>query len=427
MKTTRRALLQGTAGVAVLAALGGTRLAGAQTLPAITVPLTHGPFQNNGATPWYAKLQYGTPGQPLKIALDTGSNFNWVTSDLCSPTGCQHYGNSRFHQTASSTFSWISQTPKNVDFGPWGTMVVETGKDKIQIPGAAQPTALYLAQSYSGPQFQMLDWDGGIGFPSGTAYADTDVSFFFNDLIDGGIVGPSNPYLSFDTDLNSGTGNVLLGGYDFSKFNPAEGIFMPYTPYQKFPNVEYIWSTPLANISVGGTSVASGIQFCLDSGSSQFKGDTTIMNTILSLVGSNPSAPVELTVGTGSNNLPGRIVIPPQVYNVLLQAGPGAGTIVPQFAPLGLTDLVLVGSVLMDYLYTIFLYSVSGTPGNWTLSPVGMYLFNKIGGPQLIQPGTSGGATAPGAFLPLGPQPVNALPPATSAGNYGPARGGKSA
>ncbi|HYR30017.1 MAG TPA: pepsin-like aspartyl protease, partial [Thermoanaerobaculia bacterium] len=50
---------------------------------ALTVPLARAPYTNNGATPWYASLPLGTPGQTLRIALDTGSNFIWTTSSLC--------------------------------------------------------------------------------------------------------------------------------------------------------------------------------------------------------------------------------------------------------------------------------------------------------------------------------------------------------
>ena len=50
-----------------------------------------------------------------------------------------------------------------------------------------------------------------------------------------------------------------------------------------------------------------------------------------------------------------------------------------------LATAVLVGSVLMDQLYTTYEYSVTYDEAGFHLDPVGMWIFNKIGGPQLIQ------------------------------------------
>lgn len=83
-----------------------------------TLPLQKGPFQNNGATPWYCEIGIGSPEQKLKMCFDTGSNFNWVTSSLCAEDGCKHYANARFNPTLSSTFEWISQDAQPVRFGP---------------------------------------------------------------------------------------------------------------------------------------------------------------------------------------------------------------------------------------------------------------------------------------------------------------------
>jgi saccharopepsin len=127
--------------------------------------------------------------------------------------------------------------------------------------------------------------------------------------------------------------------------------------------------------------------FALDSGSSQFKGDDGIMNTILGLVNNTPNSPnVELVLGYTSTGEQGTIVVPPSLYNVEIQAGQGQGQVISQFQPLGLDNLVLVGSVLMDYLYTIFEYSISkDSQGNYSCVPVGMWLFNKTNGAKLIQ------------------------------------------
>src|SRR5689334_20925787 len=80
----------------------------AATGQSVTIPLVNGPFQNNGASQWFGNLAIGTPGQPLKIAIDTGGSFIWTTSSLCAPTSCVHYGNGRFIWEKSSTFQWVN-------------------------------------------------------------------------------------------------------------------------------------------------------------------------------------------------------------------------------------------------------------------------------------------------------------------------------
>ena len=37
----------------------------------IRLSLLRGPFQNNGASPWYAEINLGTPEQLLKFSFDT--------------------------------------------------------------------------------------------------------------------------------------------------------------------------------------------------------------------------------------------------------------------------------------------------------------------------------------------------------------------
>jgi len=369
------------------------RRVAAETAPSgpLTVPLSLAPYTNNGATPWYASLPLGTPGQTLRIALDTGSNFIWTTSTLCKeqkPPSCMHDGGGFFDYAQSSTFSWIEKKQIQVDFGPWGSMMVETGRDVVGLQPGGSPSlklAMFLSASYSGPQFRQLEWDGGLGIPSGSAYADPAVSFFVAELMNAGLMDPSQPYISFQSNAGSGQGSVLLGGIDLDAVDLYSAVFLPWTPYTALAGVKYIWSTPLYLYAVGDTPVARNVQFCLDSGSSQFKGDDDIMNTTLSMVGASPQPDVTLFLGITGDGGPAQIVVPPSVYMVDIQAGPQAGQTLPQFNPLGLTDLVLVGSVLMDQLYTVFEYDVTETPNGYYLDPVGMWIFNRKDGPQIIR------------------------------------------
>ncbi|HYG90035.1 MAG TPA: pepsin-like aspartyl protease [Azospirillum sp.] len=411
----RRDLLKG-AGALGLASLAGPVLAPFQALAAagpadaLVVPLTRGPYQNDGASPWSAELPVGSAGQTLKLCLDSGSNFIWMTSSVCSANRnlCQHYGGGQFQYQQSRSFQWVDQTPKPVSFGPWGTMTVASGKDLVGLPGGrTQPTTFYLAENYSGSQFAQLNWDGGIGIPSGSAYVDPGVSFFVADLMDAGLMDPAYPYVSFNTDPVTGIGTCRFGMPDLNALDPLSGIRMPWQPYTAFKGVEYIWTTPLNEYRVGDLVVASNKMFCLDSGSSQFKGDDGIMSRTLDLIRSMPVKPsVYLTLGTSMTGGPGRLTVPPSAYEVLIQAGPDLGKVQPQFQPLGLTDLVLVGSVLMDLFYTIYEYSVTVVSGRHVLKPVAMYLFDKPGRQFIADRGT---ATAGNAKI-LGPKSVGKEP-----------------
>ena len=69
----------------------------------VVFPMQRGPFQNNGASPWYCTIKLGTPAQTLKFAIDSGTNINWVTSTLCPDDQCVHFAGGRFDLHASST------------------------------------------------------------------------------------------------------------------------------------------------------------------------------------------------------------------------------------------------------------------------------------------------------------------------------------
>jgi hypothetical protein len=360
----------------------------------VTYQMSKGPYQNNGASPWYTQTSLGTPAQNLKFAIDTGTNILWCTSSMCKPDGCVHYSGGRFNWGNSSTFLWINKSYTPFSFGPWGTMMVVLGKDVLGVPGGSPlPIDFYLSAEYDGSQFAQLDWDGGLGIPSGSAYVQQGNSFIVEELMNQGTIDPQNPYVSFNWDPASRTGSCIIGGFDPSKYIPGEGIFMPWSPYTKFEGVEYIWTTALQSYAVGGKVLATNIQFALDSGSSQFKGDNDLMNNTLALVGPG-GPPVTLAINGGV------MTVTSDMYMVEIEAGPSQGQDLPQFNPLGLTDLALVGSVVMEQCYTIFGYTVSYNEANQLiLSPYGMWAFNKPGGPKII--------TQPSADLELpGPKAV---------------------
>ncbi|MDR2374123.1 MAG: A1 family peptidase [Bifidobacteriaceae bacterium] len=350
-------------------------------LDGVLFNLSRGDFQNNGASPWYTELGFGTPPQRLKVNIDSGTDITWLTSTLCPPESCQHTSGGRFDYRASSTFSFTDCLQRPFSFGAWGTMQVEAGQDVVELPDPAgtRSMQLFFSADYAGSQFAQLDWDGGIGLPSSSAYVEGRTSFLLQLLMESRTV--RLPFVSFDTDYRSRQGTCQIGGVDPSKYDPTSSVFLPWKVYDVYPGSEYLWGADLYRLMVGDVEIAPGTPkvFATDSGSSQFKGDDDIMNAILTQIARQGSPPVRLELYGG------RITVTPDMYNVYIEAGPDAGKTIPQFQGLGMSQLVLVGSVLMDYCYTVFRYDVHiCSPGALSLSPVGVYFFNKIGGPQII-------------------------------------------
>lgn len=345
----------------------------------LTFPMQRGPFQNNGASPWYSTIALGTPGQPLKWAIDSGTNITWSTSTLCPPDQCQHFSDNRFNQETSSTFAFTDCLQRPYSFGPWGTMQVETGTDVLIAPNdVVVPMNFFLAADYSGDQFRQLDWDAGIGLPSSSAYSESRSSFLFQELMNNGHIDPKQPYVAFDWNPDKQSGTCTMGSVDQSK---AQGphLFLPWAAYTKIPGVEYIWATSLSSYSVGGEVLATDISFALDSGSSQFKGDDTLMRQTLARIAHKGHLDVVMRFAGGE------ITLGPELYNVHIEEGPQKGQTIPQFAPLGLSDLVLVGSLVMEHCYTVHEYQVVHCgAGTYSLAPVGIWLFNRPDGPKII-------------------------------------------
>lgn len=358
--------------------------------------LVRGPFQNNGASPWYAGMQMGTPGQWMKINIDSGTNISWVTSTLCPPDSCDHFGASRFDWEASETFRFTDCLQRPFSFGPWGTMQIETGSDVVALPdGTSVPVNMFFSADYSGSQFEQLNWDGGIGMPSSSAYVEGRSSFLFHELMKQGLVDTNLPYVSFDStyrEISSSEGSCQMGGYDETKF-VGPGLFLPWSVYSAYSGVEYVWSSDMTTMRVGNVEVGVGINklIALDTGASQFKGDDALMVQILAEVAAQGNPQITMDFAGGS------ISIGPEIYNVHIEAGPQAGQTLPQFQPLGLNQLALVGSVLLDHCYAVYQYQVVQCPHTtFSLAPVGVYLFNKPNGPVIIH----GNDVLPGKVAP---------------------------
>ncbi|GGB14165.1 pepsin-like aspartic protease [Agarivorans gilvus] len=367
--------------------------------PGLVIEMSRGPFQNNGATPWYCILGVGSPAQQLYFCFDTGSNFNWLTSSLCGEGECQHYAGHQFQIDASNSFEWISQTTRKVSFGPWGDMQAALGSDVLTIDeanGLALRSGILLSSRYDSSEFAELDWDGGIGLgssqtdSSGSASQNTSLRCyqqqattgeefdFFLQLIQAGLVSQDKPYMSFVTEKDRAY--VGFGVLEQSYSRSLEYVFLPWACYQ--PEASYLWTTANASIGLKGeAAVGSKLFFALDSGSSQFKGDYAVLSSLFKLTQQSHKT-VVITLHDEQGQPYTELSIPSELYLCEIEAGQDAGETLAQFNALeGAEGILLVGSVLMDHLYTVYEYQVDEQQN---LSPLGIWIFNKPDGPKIL-------------------------------------------
>ena len=247
------------------------------------------PLTDNGATSWYTVLRLGSECQKLKFAIDTGTSHSWVTSIQCTTHACLNHR--RFDFRSSTSFKQLTSPyrPNEISFGPWGTMQVTLGCDRVKFTAPKTDKicdidgySLYISQHYDGQQFQDLTWEGAIGVP--TYKPDhIDSSELFTILMSSDVLPFDQRALCFnytdevlqfiDIGMDSGGDDLVTAPVVNSKVLPGA------------------WVVDLGPVAVDGVNVHKKVSFCLDTGSSRFKGDPLIIEPIVKAITRNGLLP----------------------------------------------------------------------------------------------------------------------------------------
>ena len=368
-------------------------------------------FTNNGATNWVSNMKIGS-NQTLKMALDTGGNYDWVNSTQCKDDACKNYDHTQFNHLNSKSFTWIDEGSKLKNWGPWGDSEANLGFDLVKIdPNNVVPREISLIEKFIPPtkgnidQFKELLWDGALAIPSyssGGKYKDENsrISNVIIDLVTSGTIDPDKLKVSFYYDKGTGKGTYVIGSgvIDESKVDIESKITLAQKNYV-YPNsskdpyiVSYLWSTALNSVKVGGETIkidASNTVFAFDTGSSALKGDPKRMDKVKTILKDLSNSPtIEYSMGMNKEGETGRFVITPEQYNQEIEEGDKIGTKQIQVKDLPkVTNLWCQGTTLLEDLYSVFTYDISfNTRGELVLKARNVELYNKVGGPQIIQP-----------------------------------------
>lgn len=374
----------------------------ATVTPHVRFQLTRGDISDNGATPWTTTLGLGTPPQNLRFMLDTGTVNTWITASCCSSEACRAHAS--FDPGKSTTFHPGDQPPSSVSFGPWGTMGVVIGHDvchlerhgsgKVETVPLNEPISIYLSVSYSGHQFAQLDCDGGLAIPSVPC---RQPSALLEQLRNQGLIDYAIAAFYFDP--VRGEGNCLMGAVDTSRFDPDT---LNVLPVQRLAgDLDYLWSVRLDGLRcAGGDNLAQGTPLVLDTGSSRFKGGRAIIDRLQGAITDHGKRPTVVTSAEMLADYPdleitlGGIcytLTPRQYFQHLGHARWELAVHYLEGLP---DDLLVVGSVFLDTVYSIFHFGSGGageqavalaTPVRRSLSVEGVWK-NEFGSTLEIGP-----------------------------------------
>lgn len=353
-------------------------------------PLTKGPLMDNGATPWYATLFLGTPGQTMTVMMDTGTTNTWVTSSLCSTEACstKRY---KYDLTLSATYNEVAgATWQNNDLGSWGEFESLSGRDYMRFSDPKRGDIklwmkflLAILKDASGStNWKDLDMCGGVGFPVIFDAPDepNNPESLLPIMLNQGLI--PNPLVSFWIDGDDG--GCIVGGTDPSRYDANTVNELLLTSVADNLN---LWTIELEQIQRNSTPLLDRpVNLALDTGSSRFKGSPVLIEYLIDRITTKPDGeklPSTFSDPSLIQEFPClRLEINGHGYTLqpedyIWQIG-SSGLFSLQFHPLDVGDenTILVGSVFLDHVYSVFQYeAVPTAPYGYKGSRV--YLYEK--------------------------------------------------
>ncbi|MEJ2529304.1 MAG: avidin/streptavidin family protein, partial [Gammaproteobacteria bacterium] len=165
---------------------------------------------------------------------------------------------------------------------------------------------------------------------------------------------------SFYFDPKRGSGSCIMGAADKRRFDPDSLNLLPLQPLQGALN--YLWNLRLDRLEAGGTLVVDAGDLVLDTGSSRFKGGCAVIGRMLDAITYKGQLPIQISDPEALNAYPDiALTLGGKVYTLTPQqyfqhTAPSTWELGVHYLE-GLPDeLLLVGSVFLDSVYSIFFY-----------------------------------------------------------------------
>ncbi|KAJ6488848.1 acid protease, partial [Mycena sanguinolenta] len=218
---------------------------------------------------WTGSVSVGTPAQKFVIDFDTGSSDLWIPSSSCTSSTCS--SKSKYKASSSSTSTKKSGT-FTIEYGDLSTVSGPIYTDTVTVAGTTVKNQYFSPVTTLSSSFQDDPTDGilGLAFPS---ISNLNENPFFVNAANAGDFDANQ----FSFYLASSGSELYLGGTNEDK----------YTGDIEFVSVDTsngFWQATGGKAKVGSSTVLTGIETIIDSGTTLAYGSSSAIKKIFAKI-----------------------------------------------------------------------------------------------------------------------------------------------
>lgn len=311
------------------------------------------PLTNYLNAQYFTEISLGTPGQPFKVILDTGSSNLWVPSKDCTSLAC--FLHSKYDHDESSTYK-KNGTEFKIQYGS-GAMEGYVSQDTLTIGDLIIPKQDFAeATSEPGLAFAFGKFDGILGLAYDTISVDKVVPPINNAIQMGLLDLPQFGFYLGDTNKNENDGGVAtFGGYDESLFSGK----LTWLPVRR----KAYWEVKFEGIGLGDEfAELSETGAAIDTGTSLITLPSSLAEIINAKIGATKSWSgqyqvecdtrdklPDLTLNLGGTNFT------LTAYDYTLEvSGSCISAFIPMDFPKPIGDMAIIGDAFLRKYYSVY-------------------------------------------------------------------------
>lgn len=311
------------------------------------------PLTNYLNAQYFTEIELGTPGQPFKVILDTGSSNLWVPSQDCTSLAC--FLHAKYDHDASSSYK-ANGSEFSIQYGS-GSMEGYISQDILTIGDLVIPKQDFAeATSEPGLAFAFGKFDGILGLAYDTISVNHIVPPIYNAINQGLLDKPQFGFYLGNTEKDENDGGLAtFGGYDASLFQGK----VTWLPVRR----KAYWEVAFEGIGLGDEyAELQKTGAAIDTGTSLITLPSSLAEIINAKIGATKSWSGQYQIDCAKRDSLPDLTLTFSGYNFTLTAhdyilevgGSCISVFTPMDFPKPIGDLAIIGDAFLRKYYSIY-------------------------------------------------------------------------